>query len=201
MANEGQMMLTFFQVIKDQMPAVGDVHVPTALGNASRQRDGRRRLRRKFNPGDPPLAMLKNDDAEETCAFSITVPILKYNDELSTVYGWASVNSEGGEIVTDHQDDQVVDAEIVKAAHDFITSSRTGGVLHARQDDGSPYRGGDIVESVVMTPDVQKALGIDLGRTGWFIGYRVDDADVRALVKSGALKAFSIGGRARRVPV
>ena len=191
-------MLSFSDIIKEQ-PGVGDVHVATALGNLRGRRDRRRRLRRKFGGGDPPLAMIKQDDA--TCAFSITVPILKYNDELNTVYGWASVNSEGGKIVTDHQDDQVSDEEIVKAAHDFITSSRIGGVLHARQDDGSPYRGGGVVESLVMTPDVQKALGIDLGRTGWFIGYKVDDPDVRALVKSGDLKAFSIGGRARRVPL
>ena len=191
-------MQSFLEVMKEQ-PGVGDVHVATALGNARGQRDRRRRLRRKFDSGDPPVAMIKG--GEETCAFSITVPILKYNEELSTVYGWASVNSEGGEIVTDHQDDQVTDAEIVKAAHDFITSSRIGGVLHARQDDGSPYRGGGVVESLVMTPDVQQSLGIDLGKTGWFIGYKIDDPDVRALVKSGDLKAFSIGGRARRVPL
>ena len=192
-------MLTFSQVIKEQ-PGVGDVHATTALGNDD-ARAARRRARRAAKrpaTGDPMISMVKQD---ETCAFSITVPILKYNEELSTVYGWASVNSEGGEIVTDHQDDQVVDAEIVKAAHDFITSSRIGGVLHARMDDGSPYRGGGVVESLVLTPDVQKALGIDLGRTGWFIGYKVDDPDVRAAVKSGELKAFSIGGRARRVPV
>ena len=190
-------MLTFSQVIKDQ-PGVGDVHVATALGNRKTRR-ARRRLRRKIDPVDPAISMIKSDDAE--CAFSITVPILKYDDALNTVYGWASVNTERGEIVTDHQDDQVSDAEIVKAAHDFITSSRIGGVLHARRDDGLPYRGGDVVESLVMTPDVQKSLGIDLGKTGWFIGYRIDDPEVRGLVKSGDLKAFSIGGRARRVPL
>ena len=93
-------MLTFSQVIKDQ-PGVGDVHVATALGNRKTRR-ARRRLRRKIDPVDPAISMIKSDDAE--CAFSITVPILKYDDALNTVYGWASVNTERGEIVTDHQD-------------------------------------------------------------------------------------------------
>lgn len=178
-------MRSFSDIIKDN-PTVADVHTTASLGSRRRR-------------GQLPISVL--DTQATTKSFSITVPIAKFDEELKTVYGWASVNTEKGMVVTDHQDDQVSDAEIVKAAHDFISSSRTGGLLHARTDDGSAHRGGDIVESLVMTPDVQKALGIDLGKTGWFIGYRVDDPDAWTLVKNGTLKAFSIGGKARRVPV
>jgi hypothetical protein len=185
-------MRSFSDIIKDS-PTVADVHTTASLGSRRRRR------------GQMPISVLGSqtmgDFQATTKSFTISVPITKVNDELRTVYGWASVNTEKGMVVTDHQDDQVSDAEIVKAAHDFIANSRTGGLLHARTDNGSAHRGGDIVESLVMTPDVQKALGIDLGKTGWFIGYRVDDPDAWTLVKSGVLKAFSIGGKARRVPV
>jgi Putative phage serine protease XkdF len=185
-------MLSFSDIIKDS-PTVSDVHTTASLGSSRRRR------------GQLPISVIDTQQLPSTSAttksFSIVVPITKIDEELRTVYGWASVNTEKGLVVTDHQDDQVSDAEIVKAAHDFISNSRTGGLLHARTDEGTAHRGGDIVESLVMTPDVQKALGVDLGKTGWFIGYRVNDADAWSLVKSGVLKAFSIGGKAKRVPV
>lgn len=186
-------MQSFSDIVKDS-PTVSDVHTTASLGS-SRQRRRNQMPISVFDTHKLPSAAATNN------SFVFSVPISKVNDELRTVYGWASINTEKGALVTDHQDDQVEDAEIVKAAHDFMTNSRTGGLLHARTDEGDAHRGGDIVESLVMTPDVQKALGIDLGKTGWFIGYRVDDPDAWALVKSGALKAFSIGGKARRVPV
>jgi hypothetical protein len=183
-------MRSFSEIIKDS-PSVGDVHIAST---------GRKRR------GQMNVSMIGN--AAQTAAkaaeasVSFYVPISKINEELRTVYGWASINTEGGALVTDHQDDQVDDAEIIKAAHDFMTNSRHGGLLHARTALGGAHRGGSIVESLVLTPDVQKALGIDLGKTGWFVGYRVDDPDAWELVKSKPpiLKAFSIGGRARRVP-
>lgn len=138
---------------------------------------------------------------EDDIDLRFDVPISKVNDELRTVYGFASVSTIKGALLTDTQDDQVDDAEIIKAAHHFMAQSRKGGLLHALDDRGQPHQGGQIVESLVFTPDIQKALGIDLGLTGWFIGYRVDDDDAWALVKSGDLSAFSIGGRAARVPV
>lgn len=183
-------MRSFAEIIKDS-PGVGDVHVSSA---------SRRRRRR----GQLPLVQVPLDEdgvykLDRDIRFD--VPISKVNDELRTVYGFASVSTVKGAFLTDTQDDQVEDAVIIKAAHDFMANSRTGGLLHAMRDDGRPHQGGQIVESLVFTPDIQKALGVDLGVTGWFIGYRVDDDDAWSLVKSGDLKAFSIGGRAARIPV
>src|SRR3954468_5311994 len=135
-------MRSFDEIIKDG-PTVGEVHINSAS----------RRRRAQMS-----IAMISHTAKAhgQTEAFAISVPIIKVNDELRTVYGWASVNTEKGSIVTDHQDDQVDDAEIIKAAHDFMTNSRVGGLLHARGGDGMAHQGGDIVESVVFTPDVQK---------------------------------------------
>lgn len=186
-------MQSFADIIKDL--SVGDVHIAQT---------GQRRRRRSQLPisviGDAPTMTAKAGDAGEA-AVSFYVPISKIDDELRCVYGWASVNTEGGQTVTDSQGDQISDAEMTKAAHGFMADSRVGGVMHFNKDDGTPHRVGSVVESMVLTPDVQKALGVDLGKTGWFLGYHVTDPDAWALVKSKTLRAFSIGGQARRVPV
>lgn len=187
---------SFEQIIKDS-PSVGDVHIANTGGNGTRRRRGQ-----------VPVSMI--GQAARTApvgksggdiAINITVPISKIDSELCVVYGWATVNKEAGKLVTDHQGDQVGDAELLKAAHDFITTSRAGGGLHAYDVLGKAHRVGDIVESIVLTADVQKALGIDIGKSGWFVGYKVNDPDAWSLVKDGTLKAFSIGGRAKRVPL
>lgn len=189
------LMRSFAEIMKDS-PSVGDVHIAQTGTNRRRRR------------GQIPISMIGEAAAsigkrgpDDAFAVQFSVPITKINDELRTVYGWASINSEGGQIVTDLQGDRIDDAEIVKAAHEFMTASRHGGALHAQGTDGRAHKMGDIVESIVMTADIQKALGIDLGKTGWFVGYRVDDDDAWALVKSNVLRAFSIGGRAKRIPV
>jgi Putative phage serine protease XkdF len=189
-------MRDFDAVMKDS-PGVGDVHQGTVLGNARRRR---RRPGERAILTDPPVVKTTTpSDAEG--AWRIDVPILKADEELRTVYGWASVINEAGSVVTDHQGDQITEAELVRAAHEFVGASRHGGLLHAQGADGLPHRGGEVVESLVLTPDVQKAIGVDLKKTGWFIGYRVADDDAWALVKDGTLRSFSIGGKASRVPV
>ena len=86
----------------------------------------------------------------------------------------------------------------MKAAHEFVSSSRTGGYMHAKGADGSAIQVGEVVESIVFTADLQKALGIDLGRVGWFIGMHVPDAEVWKQVRAGKMGAFSIGARGVR---
>ena len=48
---------------------------------------------------------------------------------------------------------------------------------------------------------MQKALGVDLGKVGWFIGLKIEDDGVWKRVKSGELAAFSFGGRGVREPI
>lgn len=174
------------RLFKDMVAS--DAHVPTALGN---ERGGKRKAKpflATITAKPKPETTDKRDDAD----WSLSVPISKVDDEQRMVWGWASVIVEDGSVVTDKQDDQVELAELSKAAHGFMRMSRVGGDMHEKMD------GGEIVESIVFTPDMQKALGIDLKKVGWFIGYHVTSDDVWKRVKSGDLKAFSFGGRARR---
>lgn len=119
-------------------------------------------------------------------------------EERRTVYGWASVTDEGGEVIFDTQGDSLDEDELVKAVQEFNASDRAGGFMHLKKADGTLQPAGQIVESLVMTKSLQEALGIDLGRSGWLIGYRVDDDDLWAAVKKGEFAAFSIGGSAIR---
>jgi hypothetical protein len=51
---------------------------------------------------------------------------------------------------------------------------------------------------MVFTAQKQEALGIDLGKVGWFIGMKIYDDKIWRQVKEGKFPAFSIGGLAQR---
>lgn len=119
--------------------------------------------------------------------------ITKTDEERRVVYGWASVIEEGGKPVVDSQGDVIEEAELVKAAESFMLASREAGEMHVRT-----RHVGKVVTSIVFTKELQKALGIDLGKVGWFVGMKILDDKVWAKVKAKEYTAFSIGGRARR---
>jgi hypothetical protein len=60
---------------------------------------------------------------------------------------------------------------------------------------------GEVVESLVFTKDVQDALGISLGKIGWFIGVKINDQDLFNKFKTGEYSMFSIGGRGHRIEI
>jgi len=57
---------------------------------------------------------------------------------------------------------------------------------------------GVVVHSLPVTKEICDALGIQSDREGWVVAYKVYDDAVWAMVKSGELSAFSIGGRANK---
>ena len=133
-------------------------------------------------------------------SFALSLPIAKADAALRTVWGWASVATEDGVPVVDAEGDVVPVDELVRAAHAFMAQSRRGAAGHA--DGGDPVPAvGTVVESLVATRALQEALGVDLGREGWFVGIRIDDEAIWTAVAAGELPALSIGGTARRVPL
>lgn len=118
--------------------------------------------------------------------------ILKTDDDQRIVYGWASVISENGVPTIDTQGDVIDGDTLHKAANEFMEAVRVGKVMHFGEKKA------DIIHSLVLTEDLAKALGLQSDREGWVIGMRVHDDEAWRLVKSGVLKAFSIGGRAKR---
>lgn len=125
----------------------------------------------------------------------VDVSVLKVDEEQRMVWGWGSVTTMKGEPVTDRQGDVIDTADMQKAVHNYIRSSRVGKTMHKGAQTG------DVVDSIFFTKAVQDALGIDLGVEGWFVGKYVADDITWNAYKSGKLKAFSFGGNGTRTPI
>lgn len=126
---------------------------------------------------------------------STGVTVCKIDAPRRMVYGWAWVSTVGGQEITDRQGDVVDMGEVTDTAHDFI-GKRLLGVMHENTVDI-----GEIRESLVFDAKLQQALGIDLGKEGWFVGAYVKDNATWARVQKGELRAFSIGGTGIREPI
>ena len=116
--------------------------------------------------------------------------ILKTDDEQRIVYGWASVVTENGVPVVDRQGDVIEADTLVKAVNDFMEHVRVGKTMHSGDQTGM------VIHSLPVTKEICESLGIQCNREGWIVAYKVYDDAVWAMVKSGELAAFSIGGRA-----
>jgi cation transport regulator ChaB len=124
--------------------------------------------------------------------FDIQGQILKVDNAQRMVYGWASVITENGIPVVDTQGDVIKAETLVKAATEFMLSARIAKDMH------SGGKIGEFVHSMPLTKEIADALGVTSDKEGWIVACKVYDNAVWEKVKSGELKAFSIGGRAKR---
>jgi hypothetical protein len=128
---------------------------------------------------------------------SVDYHVLKVEDQR-LVFGWANVSaSVDGQLVVDSHSDTIAPATLEKAAYEYVLNFRDTGQMHA---GGSVGR---LVESFMVTPDKLAAMGLakDALPVGLWVGFKIDDADVWAKVKSGEYPMFSIQGKAKRIPV
>lgn len=113
------------------------------------------------------------------------------------VFGFCSISQTAdGKPVVDRQNDVIEPPDLEEAAYEFV--------LHFR-DTGEMHRGGTVgklIESVVLTAEKQKAMGIPPGTVpvAWWIGFEISDPAAIAKVRAGDYKAFSIQGKGVRVP-
>lgn len=175
-------------VVKDD-PGVGDVHISNAGG------DGKGRKRRKKPKSFDEVMVAKRDGvADDAAEWGCDFEIAKTDDAQNLVFGWANIVEKDGVVVTDSQGDQIEIGELEKAVYDYVLFAREAGEMHERTTGV-----GKVVESIVMTVEKQKALGIPEGSTpiGWFVGFKLEP-DVFKSVRDGKYPMFSIGGSARR---
>jgi len=123
------------------------------------------------------------------------VQFVKVNDEQRCVTGWVSVIQEKGVDVIDLQGDVIKADVLQKSMRNYMESVRVGKADH----DGGPVA--TCVEMFTFTPELQKSMGIDLGLVGTLATFKVHCDKTWARVKSGELKAFSIGGMAASVEI
>lgn len=118
--------------------------------------------------------------------------IAKVDEDQRLVWGWGSVASVDGVPVVDLQDDTVDPTTLTKAATEFMLEVRKALEMH----DGSQI--GVVLHSLPLTSELAKTLGITCRNEGWIVGVKISDDAVWKRVKSGELRAFSIGGSANR---
>lgn len=132
--------------------------------------------------------ILKNLTDLQSEVLDANLPIVKVSEEQRLVYAWASVIEKGGEPVVDLHGDIIEEGELVKAAHRSLRR-----IVGKQMHQGGAVA--EVVESFVMTKEVQKMLDIDLGQVGWLVAMKVHDESVWNKIKGGELAALSIGGR------
>lgn len=181
---------TFGAIIKDG-PSVSSVHVARATDNVG-ARSFKQTLeeRKKVRKADFSFRV---DFAKNAAGDG---PMVEEHQRL--VFGWANVIEEGGQAVEDYQHDVISEAELEKAFYDFTEYAGRGA---GQADDMHDWtEGGPLVECMVFTKEKQKILGIDLGKVGAWVGFRVRP-DIFEKIKSGEYKSMSIGGSGVRVTI
>lgn len=122
-------------------------------------------------------------------AFSTSAEVVKVDEDLGLVMGFAIVCNEGGEPYFDVQGDHIPEDSMLKAALDFMENSRVAGEMHTGDDRGT------VVFAWPMTADVAKAFGITIHRTGLMVALRPSDDAVLEKFRDGTYTGFSIGGK------
>lgn len=194
-------MKLFCECIKDA--GVKSVHSVTAIGNATRDRKRRAsnatmaEATQAVSTKDPDSYSLDEEDPPDIVhgskPWSIPLDIKKAEPDKQLIFGWASVVEKDGMAIVDKQGDVIAIDDLENAAYVYVMESRTHGDMHDVKYSAK------MVESMVFTKEKQRALGIDLGQVGWWVGFKVDDPELWAAHKRGDRPEFSIGGAA--VPV
>lgn len=128
----------------------------------------------------------------EATKADIAGEILKVDEDQQIVYGWASVITNKGESVVDRQGDVIKADTLVYAVNDFMEHIRVGKEMHKGDQIGK------VIHSYPIVNEIAESLGIHSEKEGWIVALKVYDQNTWDRVRSGELKGFSIGGKARR---
>ncbi len=121
-------------------------------------------------------------------AFSTSAEVVKVDEDLGLVMGYAIICEEEGEPYFDLQGDHIPEESMLKAALDFMENSRVAREMHAGDDRGV------VVFAWPMTADIAKAFGIVTSRTGLMVALRPSDDAMLEKFRDGTYTGFSIGG-------
>lgn len=113
--------------------------------------------------------------------------VLKVDESLGLVFGWAIVCKENGEDYYDVQDDHIPEDSMLKAASEFMEDSRIAKEMHTGEQVGN------VVFAFPLTADIAKAMEITTKRTGLLIAIK-PGADAVKKFADGSYTGFSIGG-------
>ena len=126
-------------------------------------------------------------------SYERAVEVCKVDAELGIVFGWGIISKQDGEPYYDLQGDHIPEDSMLKAAADFMESSRVAGEMHKNGKVEKVEERGAVLFALPLTAEIAKSLEIETKKTGLIIAVK-PDADMLAKFKSGALTGFSIGG-------
>ena len=120
--------------------------------------------------------------------FRAGAKVLKVDEALGLVMGYAVICKEQGEPYFDTQGDHIPEDAMLKAALDFMENSRLAKEMHVGGGKGA------VVFAWPMTEDVAKAFGILTNTTGLMIAMRPSNDAMLEKFRNGTYTGFSIGG-------
>ena len=129
--------------------------------------------------------------------FKFNSKVVKVDDELGLVIGYAMICAENGVPYFDLQGDNIPESVMLKSALDFMENSRVAREMHGQTPEGQRKEAGAVVFAFPLTADIAKALDIEVKTTGLLIAVK-PDAAMLAKFKSGEFTGFSIGGSCTR---
>ena len=177
----------FLATLRKDAPTAGDVHVSNA--------GGAKKPKKVKKPGDDdePLPVTNMTLAAQAVTgqqkpTSKYAEVLKVDESLGLVLGWAIVCKKDGEPYFDLQDDHIPEDAMLAASADFMLHSRVAKEMHAGDAAGS------IVFAFPMTTEIAKAFGVETKTTGLMIAMKPASDEMLAKFRNGMLTGFSIGG-------
>lgn len=113
--------------------------------------------------------------------------IVKVDERLGLVFGFAVVSKIDGQPYFDSQGDHIPDDALLKASTDFMQEARVAKEMHRGDQVG------EVVFAFPLTEDIAKSLSIESRAHGLLIAMRPNE-DVLAKFADGTYTGFSIGG-------
>jgi hypothetical protein len=113
--------------------------------------------------------------------------VVKVDEGLGLVFGWAIVCTEKGADHFDLQGDHIPESVMVSATTDFMEKARIAKDMHRGEQIGP------VVHSFPLTKDIAEAMGIQTEKTGWMVAVK-PGAAVLQKYKDREYTGFSIGG-------
>lgn len=120
--------------------------------------------------------------------FELRANVVKVDDGLGLVMGYAIVSKEDGEPYFDLQGDHVPEDAMLEAALEFMQNSQVAKEQHRGDQAGT------VVFAFPMTDEIAKAFDILTSRTGLMIAMKPDEGMLKRF-QTGELTGFSIGGQ------
>lgn len=150
-------------------------------------------IRAKKRPAKPGEAKRSVRKRILKADFSPTIKIVDSDEPQNLIFGWANVSfTKDGEQVLDHQGHMIDIEDLEHMAYNFTVKYRKSGDMHRSEAFG------ELVESMVYTPEKLEVLGLAPGSLpyAWWVGFRLPP-DEAEKVRNGERSMLSIEGGAR----